>query len=468
MTAGSRRSRPCRISPSVRLTHASAAQRTTSASKRAQSAKARQKRKSPATSVSARPKRCERRRPAAPRLAAVDDVVVQQRGRVDQLERDRGLDGVVAAGALARRRRRGRPAARPAGARACRPRRTRCAAISSSRGSRDVELGGEPLLDAREVVAARPRGMAGRGDGRGCCATGSPDTAELNEMPAPKSRTRTYVAFRVPRSLLSRAWRTSRRERVREALRAVLFPGLPARRGDARHGDRRARRRGRGAPSSCGPAPTRPRCARSSCASIERGGPARARRHRVRVALAGAAQGRGRDPFAGRAPLPGVQHVIAVSSAKGGRRQVDRRGQPGARAGGASASGVGLADMDVYGPSMPIMLGIERAPAGDRRAAASVPIERYGVKLMSMGFFLDEQSPVIWRGPIVMGIVRQFLHDVDWAPLEFLVVDLPPGHRRRRADPGAAGPARGRRHRHHAAGRRAPRRRRAASPCSRR
>jgi ATP-binding protein involved in chromosome partitioning len=55
------------------------------------------------------------------------------------------------------------------------------------------------------------------------------------------------------------------------------------------------------------------------------------------------------------------------------------------------------------------------------------PVERHGVKLISMGFFLDEQSPVIWRGPIVMGIVRQFLKDVDWGPLDFLVVDLPPG-----------------------------------------
>ena len=82
--------------------------------------------------------------------------------------------------------------------------------------------------------------------------------------------------------------------------------------------------------------------------------------------------------------------------------------------------------MDVYGPSLPIMLGVNERPqvTADRRIA---PIERHGVKLMSMGFFLDEQSPVIWRGPIVMGIVRQFLHDVDWAPLEFLVIDLPPG-----------------------------------------
>src|SRR6185436_933649 len=81
---------------------------------------------------------------------------------------------------------------------------------------------------------------------------------------------------------------------------------------------------------------------------------------------------------------------------------------------------------DVYGPSVPMMFG-----AGDRPRVSSdkriAPIERHGIKLMSMGFFLDEQSPVIWRGPIVMGIVRQFLKDVDWGTTDVLIVDLPPG-----------------------------------------
>ncbi len=145
----------------------------------------------------------------------------------------------------------------------------------------------------------------------------------------------------------------------------------------------------------------------------------------VRVALAGAAAGRGRDPFAGRAPLPGVRHVIAVSSAKGGVGKSTVAVNL-ALALADVAEGVGLADIDVYGPSLPIMLGVTERP--QVTAARRVrPIERHGVKLVSMGFFLDEQSPVIWRGPIVMGIVRQFLQDVDWAPIEFLVVDLPPG-----------------------------------------
>jgi ATP-binding protein involved in chromosome partitioning len=145
----------------------------------------------------------------------------------------------------------------------------------------------------------------------------------------------------------------------------------------------------------------------------------------VRVALAGAEQGRGRDPFAGRAPLPGVQHVIAVASGKGGVGKSTVAVNL-ALALAEIGQGVGVADMDVYGPSMPVMLGIDERPqvTAERRIR---PLERFGLKVMSMGFFLDEQSPVIWRGPIVMGIVRQFLHDVDWAPLEFLVVDLPPG-----------------------------------------
>ena len=145
----------------------------------------------------------------------------------------------------------------------------------------------------------------------------------------------------------------------------------------------------------------------------------------VRIALAGAAEGRGRDPFAGRAALPGVRHVVAVASAKGGVGK-STVALNLALALAETAQGVGLADMDVYGPSMPIMLGVDQRPQVTA-ARRILPVERYGLKVMSMGFFLDEQSPVIWRGPIVMGIVRQFLHDVEWAPLEFLVVDLPPG-----------------------------------------
>jgi ATP-binding protein involved in chromosome partitioning len=145
----------------------------------------------------------------------------------------------------------------------------------------------------------------------------------------------------------------------------------------------------------------------------------------VVVRVAGRDEGRGRDPFAGKAPIAGVRHVIAVSSTKGGV------GKSTVAANLAIAIGklgrrVGLIDADVYGPSVPIMFGTNDRPrvSADKRIE---PLERYGVKLISMGFFLDEQSPVIWRGPIVMGIVRQFLKDVDWGETDVLVVDLPPG-----------------------------------------
>jgi ATP-binding protein involved in chromosome partitioning len=145
----------------------------------------------------------------------------------------------------------------------------------------------------------------------------------------------------------------------------------------------------------------------------------------VSVDFARAAEGRGKDPFAERAMLPGVRHVIAVASAKGGvgKSTVAANLAAALAAGGAAT---GLLDADVYGPSVPIMFGTSARPhvGPDRKIE---PVLRHGVRLVSMGFFLDEQSPVIWRGPIVMGIVRQFLRDVHWGALDHLVVDLPPG-----------------------------------------
>jgi ATP-binding protein involved in chromosome partitioning len=145
----------------------------------------------------------------------------------------------------------------------------------------------------------------------------------------------------------------------------------------------------------------------------------------IDLEIARAAEGRGRDPFAGRSALPGVAHVVAVASAKGG---VGKSTVAANLAVALAAVGrrVGLLDADVYGPSVPIMFGTDARPrvTPTRRL---LPIVRHGVKLISMGFFLDEQSPVIWRGPIVMGIVRQFLRDVEWGETDVLVVDLPPG-----------------------------------------
>jgi len=86
---------------------------------------------------------------------------------------------------------------------------------------------------------------------------------------------------------------------------------------------------------------------------------------------------------------------------------------------------VGLLDADIYGPDIPTMFGAtERPRIQDDQV---VPVEAHGVKLMSLGFLVDDETPAIWRGPIIMGIVRQFLHQVVWGELDYLVVDLPPG-----------------------------------------
>jgi ATP-binding protein involved in chromosome partitioning len=124
-------------------------------------------------------------------------------------------------------------------------------------------------------------------------------------------------------------------------------------------------------------------------------------------------------------PIPGVRDIIAVSSAKGG---VGKSTVAVNLALALQAQGrkVGLLDADVYGPSLPLMLGISGQPRMSE-GKRIFPLEKYGLQVMSMGFFLDDASPVIWRGPMVMGLVRQFLKDVEWHDLDVLVIDLPPG-----------------------------------------
>jgi ATP-binding protein involved in chromosome partitioning len=145
------------------------------------------------------------------------------------------------------------------------------------------------------------------------------------------------------------------------------------------------------------------------------------------VAVTMTANTRGRAAAAApqdAAILPGVRNTLAVASGKGGvgKSTVAINLALALRASGAS---VGLMDADVYGPSVPLLTGVSGKPrVRDRRLH---PHEAMGLKLMSMGFLVDEGSPVIWRGPMVHGLVRQFLTDVEWGELDYLVVDMPPG-----------------------------------------
>jgi ATP-binding protein involved in chromosome partitioning len=130
-----------------------------------------------------------------------------------------------------------------------------------------------------------------------------------------------------------------------------------------------------------------------------------------------------------RQPIAGVQRVIAVSSGKGGVGKstvavnlacaLARRGLR-----------VGLLDADIYGPNAPTMLGVaDRTPVvrGEGAEQVLTPIESCGIAMVSMGLLIDADQPVIWRGPMLNGIIRQFLYQVDWGEREVLVVDLPPG-----------------------------------------
>ncbi|MCZ6767381.1 MAG: Mrp/NBP35 family ATP-binding protein [bacterium] len=131
------------------------------------------------------------------------------------------------------------------------------------------------------------------------------------------------------------------------------------------------------------------------------------------------------DPFDSQAPIPGVKHIIAVASGKGG---VGKSTVCVNLALALSARGarVGLMDSDVYGPSLHILLGVDGRPRRGHTKELS-PLEKHGVKLMSLGFLTDDSSPVIWRGPIVTGVVKKLLQDVDWGELDYLMIDLPPG-----------------------------------------
>ncbi len=126
-----------------------------------------------------------------------------------------------------------------------------------------------------------------------------------------------------------------------------------------------------------------------------------------------------------KALVPGVRSIIAVASGKGG---VGKSTIAANLALGLAAVGleVGLLDADIYGPSMPRMLGISGRPAS-RDGKVLQPMRNHGIKCMSMGFLVPEDTPMIWRGPMVMSALQQMLRDVEWGELDVMVVDLPPG-----------------------------------------
>ena len=135
------------------------------------------------------------------------------------------------------------------------------------------------------------------------------------------------------------------------------------------------------------------------------------------VRSSGAVQGQ-------RQALPGVKNIIAVGAGKGGVGKTTMAVNL-ALALAQHGSRVGLLDADIYGPNVPIMLGVQASLETDGQKI--VPIQKHGLWTVSMGFLAGDSDPVIWRGPMLHGVLRQFLQDVAWPALDYLIVDMPPG-----------------------------------------
>jgi ATP-binding protein involved in chromosome partitioning len=140
---------------------------------------------------------------------------------------------------------------------------------------------------------------------------------------------------------------------------------------------------------------------------------------------AGPAPAGGTDPWASQNRVPGIKQIVAIASGKGGvgKSTVSVNLACALQQAGQK---VGLLDCDIYGPSIPLMMGIRQRPtvSADEKL---VPPANFGIKLMSIGFLVDGDQPVIWRGPMINKTIQQFLFAVEWGDLDFLLVDLPPG-----------------------------------------
>jgi ATP-binding protein involved in chromosome partitioning len=129
-------------------------------------------------------------------------------------------------------------------------------------------------------------------------------------------------------------------------------------------------------------------------------------------------------PETGRPPLPGVKNVIAVGAGKGGVGKTTVAVNL-AIALGQSGGRVAMIDGDIYGPNVPIMLGLHTQLSTDGQKI--VPAEQYGIQIVSMGFLTGDDAPVIWRGPMLHGVIQQFFREVRWDRIDYLIVDMPPG-----------------------------------------
>ena len=146
---------------------------------------------------------------------------------------------------------------------------------------------------------------------------------------------------------------------------------------------------------------------------------------RVEIDVQGPAETPGNSPAEGQSSIPGVKNIIAVASGKGGVGKSTVASNL-ATALAATGARVGLCDCDLYGPSIAMMFGSDERPLANEHDEI-IPVEAHGLKLMSMGFLLEDRSPVIVRGPLATRYTQQFLRQVAWGELDYLILDLPPG-----------------------------------------